>query len=364
MLCQYPQEAVNKYYQEVQSPMFIGIDGTYLTEQTQNLLNEVKPRGVILVSENVADYEQTKSLITSIKDYGETLGIDIKIATDEEGSLVARLKKIPEYPEYTSPSIYVQSYYSDCINSTDSELMPDCQAGTQKVDTENPYNHNEITTYIPSGVYEQEIAHTQFMKDLGIDINFAPVADIAFGQDSIMINRSLGYDVSQSSTNVGQYVSVQRDGGIMTTLKHFPGHGRTNYDTHFQIAPIYLDYATWLDTDSKPFVKGIEKGSEYIMTGHLMYPDIDNNSASVSSKWIRDVLRGDLKYKGWIITDDIKMQGMTKAEGFSESSTASWNNRYYPDMIKQSLNAGNNYVILILSESDMLDVWQVTQSLM
>jgi len=364
MLCQYPQEAVNKYYQDIQSPMYIGIDGTYLTEQTQNLLNEVRPAGVILVSSNISDFAQTKSLIKSIKDYGKNLGIDIKIATDEEGSLVARLKSLPEYPTYTSPGIYAQSYYPVCADQIANEIMPDCQYEMTKVETINPYNHKILTTYIPTGVYQEELAHAEFMRELGIDINFAPVADIAYDQDSIMISRALGYDVTQSSVNVGQYVSAERSASIMTTLKHFPGHGRTNYDTHFQIAPIHLDYITWLETDAKPFNKGIEKGSEYIMTGHLMYPEIDNNSASVSAKWIKEILRKDLDYKGWIITDDIKMQGITKSDGFVQASTANWDNRYYPDMIKQSLNAGNNYVILILSESDMLDVWQVTQSLM
>lgn len=306
---QYPQPAVLQYYQEVQSPLFISIDSISLDISTTETLNEIRPSGVTLFLKNVDTYVQTKNLIEQIHQYGQELGIEIKVAIDEEGGVVSRLNRLPEYPAF---------------------------------------NGARASNYIA-----QKEEHSKFLSELGIDINLAPVADVGFLPDSPMYIRTLASTPQDASSLVGQTVSSDQDQGVSTTLKHFPGLGRTEFDTHYNMSDVNIPYELWLSTDAVPFSSNLN--SDYIMTGHVKYPQIDSKIASISHKWITEILREELGYRGGIISDDLKMGGLEVSPNEITCSDITHQNA---NKVKLALDAGTNYPLLVLSEEDHLETYR------
>lgn len=323
----YPKATIVNYYETKQSPFFIQFDGTTLTETTKDTIKTVKPRGLILQNMNITDEKQLKDLTDSIHEYGKSLGIKIEIATDEEGGVVSRLKNMPEYPKYNGMSSFQQN-------------IPQAE------------------------IYLEEQNHAAFLHEMGIDINFAPVTDIAYTTDSIMQSRSPSNDPKAASEIIGVVIGSHHNIGVKTTAKHFPGHGRTTIDSHQAVPIIDISKTDWFNSDAQPFIKAIESNTEYIMTGHLIYPQIDKNPASISSTWIKEVLRKELGFKGKVITDDLKMNGLT----IPKEITDQLNKESDPisDLAiksKLAISAGNNYIIMILPDEKMIRVYNKWLSL-
>ncbi len=148
------------------------------------------------------------------------------------------------------------------------------------------------------------------MRAIGVDISFAPVADLARGNRAIG-ERALHSDPAVVSELLLAYLRGMRIAGMAATLKHFPGHGSVAEDTHFDAAvdPRTLDEL--LQTDLVPFADAIEAGAEAVMLAHVTYPAVDTLAAGFSPAWIGGVLRGRLGFRGLAIGDDI---GMAAAE--------------------------------------------------
>ncbi|PZQ16326.1 MAG: beta-N-acetylhexosaminidase [Rhodanobacter denitrificans] len=148
------------------------------------------------------------------------------------------------------------------------------------------------------------------MRAIGVDISFAPVADLARGNRAIG-ERAFHADPAVVSELLLAYLRGMRIAGMAATLKHFPGHGSVAEDTHFDAAvdPRTLDEL--LQTDLVPFADAIEAGAEAVMLAHVTYPAVDTLAAGFSPTWIGGVLRGRLGFRGLAIGDDI---GMAAAE--------------------------------------------------
>ncbi|HEY0180955.1 MAG TPA: beta-N-acetylhexosaminidase [Dokdonella sp.] len=152
------------------------------------------------------------------------------------------------------------------------------------------------------------------MRAIGVDLSFAPVADLARG------NRAIGeraFDAApQAVSELTQaYLRGMRLAGMAATLKHFPGHGSVAEDTHFDAAvdPRTLDELR--DADLIPFADAIAAGAEAVMMAHVTYPAVDSRPAGYSRVWIEDVLRGELGFRGAVIGDDIGMAAAEAAGG-------------------------------------------------
>jgi beta-N-acetylhexosaminidase len=143
---------------------------------------------------------------------------------------------------------------------------------------------------------------------VGINVNFAPDADVV-GQDGGVIgSRSYGSDPKAVSEQVGAAVHGLHDAGIATALKHFPGHGRTSGDSHTELPVLNQSNEQLTAGDLPPFAAGITAGADLVMSGHLDVRAIDPGvPASFSSKVLIDLLRGQLGFKGAVVSDAMNM---------------------------------------------------------
>lgn len=156
------------------------------------------------------------------------------------------------------------------------------------------------------------------IKALGINMNFAPVVDLYTDPKSSVIGpRSFGSDPRKVGILAEAFSKGSLDAGVIPTAKHFPGHGDTSLDSHGKLPVIDIDEETWKRRELVPFKFLIENRIPAVMSGHLSFPQIqgDGTPASLSRKFLTDILRGSLGYTGLIITDDMMMNGATEYAG-------------------------------------------------
>ncbi len=156
------------------------------------------------------------------------------------------------------------------------------------------------------------------IKALGINMNFAPVVDLYTDPKSSVIGpRSFGSDPRKVGILAEAFSKGSLDAGVIPTAKHFPGHGDTSLDSHGKLPVIDIDEETWKRRELVPFKFLIENRIPAVMSGHLSFPQIqgDGTPASLSKKFLTNILRGDLGYTGLIITDDMMMNGATEYAG-------------------------------------------------
>ena len=143
------------------------------------------------------------------------------------------------------------------------------------------------------------------LASVGISVNFGIVADITDDPGSFIFGRTLGDGPTDSAERVGAAVTAERP-LVASTLKHFPGHGRTAGDSHVGIPEANVSREEWRATDAVPFAAGVDAGATFVMFGHLAFPAVDAAPASLSTTW-HDVLRRDLGFDGISVTDDMLM---------------------------------------------------------
>jgi len=154
------------------------------------------------------------------------------------------------------------------------------------------------------------------MKRIGAHINFAPVADVNNNPNNPVINtRSFGEDIHNVSSKSYMYAKGMQDNGIMACAKHFPGHGDTDVDSHYDLPLINHPRSRIDSLELYPFKVLAEQGIESMMVAHLHIPSIDdtpNIPSTLSQKTVTDILKKDFNYDGLIITDGLGMKGVTK----------------------------------------------------
>ena len=165
-------------------------------------------------------------------------------------------------------------------------------------------------------IYRLGAAVASQFKRLGMHVNLAPVADININPKNPVINyRSFGENRENVSGKTIMYMKGMQDNGITATMKHFPGHGDTNIDSHNDL-PVIMQSRSRLDSiELYPFRKLIGAGAGSIMTAHLNLPSLDSSSgvpSTLSPVIINNLLKKELGFRGLIITDAMNMQGITR----------------------------------------------------
>lgn len=154
---------------------------------------------------------------------------------------------------------------------------------------------------------------------VGIRQNFAPVADVNINPANPVIGvRSFGSDTAAvAAMTAAQVKGYQLDAGISSASKHFPGHGDTDVDSHFGFPIITHTRAEWERIDRPPFEAAIKAGIDVIMTAHIQVPALDpsGDPATLSKPIITDILRGEMGYRGVVVTDSLGMQGVRDKYG-------------------------------------------------
>lgn len=294
-----PEEKVDKLVanmsdaDKVGQLLMIGIHGKTLNDDAKFMLNEYRVGGIILFDRNMESKDQVKSLITDINKTGKSAGLTpLFIGIDQEGGAVARMEdqliKVPPAEELGKEPI-------------EQAVSLAKQSGTE-------------------------------LKDLGFNINFAPVADLGL---------TYGRSFSTNPDDVVRYASAvgkaYDEAGLWYSYKHFPGIGKTDVDLHADTSVVPVSKETLLNEDTKVFVDLIKqsKPNTYaIMVSHAMYPQIDaDHPSSLSKAIITDWLRKDMGYNGVVVTDDMDMGALAKHYTFG-------------DMAVQSILAGSDILLV------------------
>lgn len=294
-----PEEKVDKIVanmsdaDKVGQLMMIGIHGKTLNDDAKFMLNEYRVGGIILFDRNMESKDQVKTLITDINKAGKSAGLTpLFIGIDQEGGAVARMEdqliKVPPAEELGKEPI-------------EQAVSLAKQSGTE-------------------------------LKDLGFNINFAPVADLGL---------TYGRSFSTNPDEVVRYASAvgkaYDEAGLWYSYKHFPGIGKTDVDLHADTSVVPVSKETLLNEDTKVFVDLIKQSkpnSYAIMVSHAMYPQIDpDHPSSLSKAIITDWLRKDMGYNGVVVTDDMDMGALAKHYTFG-------------DMAVQSILAGSDILLV------------------
>ena len=253
--------------------MFVGINGTTLTENTKNILSEMHVGGVILFDRNMETREQVKALNTSLKALAlNTYSLPLFLSVDQEGGLVTRMKQ----HAYSAP--------------------PAAEIGTAGK-PEEAYRHANETG--------------KDIRELGFNLDFAPVLDIS----SRMHGRTYGTTPRQVTVFGEQACRGLKDSGVLFTIKHFPGMGRSETDPHTEKSVVNVPQQTILQEDLLPFRHIIDQYPHHqfmVMAGHIRYPAFDTKPASLSPVILKQMLRNQLGYQGIVITDDLDMGAVSE----------------------------------------------------
>ncbi len=169
---------------------------------------------------------------------------------------------------------------------------------------------------------------------LGVQMNFAPVADVNNNPENPIIHdRSFGDNPKRVGLLSSAYMHGLQDAGVLACAKHFPGHGDTALDSHHALPVLLHDAQRLADIELVPFKALIENGVSMVMNGHLLVPTLDTeNPSSLSAKTIKTVLKEDLNFQGLIITDALDMKAVSES--------------YVPGQLElQALLAGNDLLL-------------------
>lgn len=179
---------------------------------------------------------------------------------------------------------------------------------------------------------------------IGIKWNLAPVADINTNIDNPVINiRAFGDDSDEVSQNVKSFIEGTQVEKVMACVKHFPGHGDTDTDSHLELPILNHNLERLFSTEFKPFIEAISNNAASIMIAHIAVPEIDNSGvpATLSPKVI-SILRDDLNFNGLIITDAMDMKAITGRFSTKDAAVL-------------AILAGNNVVLMPDSVFDAID---------
>jgi beta-N-acetylhexosaminidase len=168
---------------------------------------------------------------------------------------------------------------------------------------------------------------------LGANVNFGIVADVSSGPDSYIDTRSFGRDYATVASHVYQAV-LGRAPGVAQTLKHFPGHGMTEEDSHVVVPRVGMSFEQWEMTHSRPFRAGVLAGVDMVMLSHVVVTSVSDDPATLSPFWV-DVLRDEWGFEGVIVTDDLAMLTASGEEEFADST----------QNVVRSLNAGVDLIV-------------------
>lgn len=275
-----------------------GLESMVFTESIKENINKYNVGGIILFQNNIKDREQVKLLINNIQDNSN---IPLFISVDEEGGIVSRLSDIPS------------------IGVTKFENMAD-------IGEKKDYNR----AYAVGSTIGKEI------HELGFNLDFAPVADVITNPNNTEIGRrAFGSNPEVVANMVKEVVKGLQENNVSATLKHFPGHGGSEENSHNEFSYTPQTLEGMRKTEFLPFISGIEEDVDFIMISHISAPNVtgDNTPSSLSKTIITDLLRKELGYENIVTTDALNMKAIS--------------NYYSPkDAAIMAINAGADVLLM------------------
>lgn len=263
----------------------MGFKGQSPSASFLDFLKEEQIGGVILFEENCTNYDTIKENVSKIK--SNYRGRAPFVAIDQEGGRVSRIRGIPA-------EIHAASYYGS--KNLIERFVED-------------YTHSVL-----------------YMESVGISLNLAPVADIYLNpENNCLRDRCFSDEPKLVAAFVEKSVEVARHNGLLCCLKHFPGLGAVTDDPHEAVPEADYDEATWEVREKIPFLAGIKKGAEMIMTTHMRISELDDKIVTESEKIISSLIRKQLKFEGPVITDSLVMKGAFEMGDLGERAVKAFN---------------------------------------
>ncbi|MFL6299445.1 MAG: beta-N-acetylhexosaminidase [Terriglobales bacterium] len=252
---------------QVGQTMIMGFEGTTISPNVESLLDTIQPAGVILFGRNIESADQTHRLLGDCQDLVET---PLFTCVDMEGGTVDRLRDVvapaPSAQEvFATGSLHLAREHGRLIGK-------ECRA-------------------------------------LGFNTDFAPVLDLGFDISSgVMGTRTVSPDAHDTTEYARAFISGLKKERVLSCGKHFPGLGEADLDSHQKMPVIQKDWKTLWKQDLEPY-RALRGELDFVMVAHAAYPNItgDEVPASLSEKWMQDMLREVLGYQGLIVSDDLEM---------------------------------------------------------
>ncbi|MDD4036003.1 MAG: glycoside hydrolase family 3 protein [Bacilli bacterium] len=260
-----------------------------------SVIKNINPGGFILFANNIANDNQLKGFINGMQ---EDSNIPMFITIDQEGGLVQRLKPIEDIKVQTIPAM--------------ATIIDDASA------------------------FEIGKAIGKDLSTYGINMNYAPVLDINMNEENTVISSRSFSNNPHIVSDLGLAVARGlKEYNIMPVFKHFPGHGSTVTDPHYDLPVLNKTKQELYQHELIPFINAINNNADVIMIGHIAVPELtgDDTPASLSKEVITNLLKGELGFKGLVITDALNMGALT-------------NNYSSDEIIIKAINAGTDILLM------------------
>jgi beta-N-acetylhexosaminidase len=259
-------------------PLMVDVAGKQLTTEDRELLRHPLVGSVILFTRNYEDPDQLDALVADIRGLRSS---PLLVAVDHEGGRVQRFR-------------------------TGFSVIPPARRVGLEYDLDP----------------KQGLALAKAMgwlmaaelRAFGIDFSFAPCVDLDFGVSEIIGDRAYHADAENVARLALAVMQGMRQAGMAATAKHFPGHGAVVADSHLAL-PVDRRDLVDLAADMLPYRRLIPNDLAAVMMGHVLFPAVDSVPASFSRRWVTEILRGELDFRGVVFADDLTMEGATVMGG-------------------------------------------------
>lgn len=307
--------------QKIGQLFFIGLPGTEIDAETGKLLKKISPGGVCLFSRNIKTARQTRELLNNLR---EVLPTEPFLSLDQEGGLVDRLRRI------ITP-------------------MPSAQAFTEKGNQKTVKKIAEITAEV--------------IRIMGFNMNFAPVVDVIDEERNKFHNGLYSRGFGKSKEDVvrlsSSYLQTLQNKGCIAAIKHFPGYGATETDSHEQLPTVNLSKEQLFEIDLFPYIELFKMSEIYaVMVGHAAYPLIDLQEkdsegrflpSSLSYNFVTSLLRKELNFQNLVLTDDLEMGAIMENYGIGDAA-------------KMAIKAGNDFLLICADSGRMLEAFDAVHN--
>jgi beta-N-acetylhexosaminidase len=275
--------------QKIGQLLFVGVPGPGLDGATSELLTDVMPGGICLFARNIRDPDQTRALLDGLRN---GLRIEPLLSVDQEGGLVDRLRRV------LGPLPAASRLQTAADAAAQAGIIADC------------------------------------LSFFGFNMNFAPVVDVIDAERSVFTNglhsRAYGIKVEDVIEMSTAFLETLQAGGILGCLKHFPGLGASEVDSHEELPLVNVSVEEFESVDLRPYRDHVSKGLAHaVMVAHAAYPLLGLQEkdaggkllpSSLSFNFIQKLLRDEIGFKGLVLTDDLEMGAILKNYGIGEAA--------------------------------------------
>ncbi|QTN01425.1 beta-N-acetylhexosaminidase [Sediminibacillus dalangtanensis] len=277
--CQFDEQSASAFIErmslseKIGQMVIAGISGTAMGEQENSLVDDYHIGGFIFYAKNLESPEQTSIFLNQLKAENKKNKLPLLLSVDQEGGRISRL-----------PGDIVKLPSNKWIGQLDK----------------SDFSHRV-----------GEILGKE-LNEFGFNMNFAPVLDVNSNPDNPVIgDRSYSDDPKIVSKLGIQTMKGIQSKQVIPVIKHFPGHGDTSVDSHYQLPKVNKTLQQLEKLELIPFRRAIDQGAEVVMIAHILLPHLDETyPASISKKVITDLLRNRLDYDGLVMTDDMTMEAI------------------------------------------------------